>query len=153
MLESLVEYGYWGLLAASFLAATILPFSSELVLSLLVASGADIWWCVGVASLGNWGGGITNYWLGHLGKWEWIEKYLKVKRSKIETIAEKVQNRGAFIAFWSWLPVIGDPLALALGLLRAHFWSVAAAMLTGKTLRYIVWALTTLEVITWFQPV
>jgi len=45
MLDGLVEYGYWGLLLASFLAATVLPFSSEVVFAALIAAGLDIWQC------------------------------------------------------------------------------------------------------------
>src|SRR5690554_7662314 len=46
MLDGFAEYGYWGLLIASFLAATVLPFSSEVVFAALVASGLDIWQCI-----------------------------------------------------------------------------------------------------------
>ena len=79
------ELGYLGLFIASFLAATVVPFSSEVVFSALVFGGLDPWICVIVASLGNWLGGMSSYFLGRLGKMEWIEKYLRVKREKIET--------------------------------------------------------------------
>lgn len=53
MLDGLAEYGYWGLLLASFLAATILPFSSEVVFAALIAAGMDIWTSVLFATVGN----------------------------------------------------------------------------------------------------
>ena len=52
MLENLAEYGYWGLLLASFLAATILPFSSEVVFSALIAAGLDMWTLIIYATIG-----------------------------------------------------------------------------------------------------
>ena len=72
MLDGFVEYGYIGLFLASFLAATILPFGSEVVFVGLIAAGLNGWSCVLIASVGNWLGGMTNYYLGHLGKVEWI---------------------------------------------------------------------------------
>ena len=48
------DYGYFGLFLASFLAATVLPFSSEVVFTGLVFAGLDPWWCVFWATLGHW---------------------------------------------------------------------------------------------------
>ena len=62
MLEGLAEYGYWGLLLASFLAATILPFSSEVVFAALITAGADIWLSVLYATIGNAAGGDAIMW-------------------------------------------------------------------------------------------
>ena len=76
----LVAYGYLGLFIASFLAATVVPFSSELVFTALVLGGLDPWICVLVATAGNWLGGLTCYWLGSLGKLEWIEKWFRIKK-------------------------------------------------------------------------
>ena len=52
MLDGLAEYGYWGLLLASFLAATVLPFSSEVVFAALIAAGMDVWTSVFYATIG-----------------------------------------------------------------------------------------------------
>jgi membrane protein YqaA with SNARE-associated domain len=79
MLENLAEYGYWGLLLASFLAATILPFSSEVVFSALIAAGLDMWTLIIYATIGNAAGGSTCYYLGRLGKVEWLERWFKIK--------------------------------------------------------------------------
>lgn len=77
MLDGLAEYGYWGLLLASFLAATVLPFSSEVVFAALIAAGLDSWQCILFATLGNAAGGATCYYLGRLGKTEWLEKWFR----------------------------------------------------------------------------
>ena len=83
-MTDLIGLGYLGLFIASFLAATVVPFSSEVVFSAMVFGGLDAWTCVLVATLGNWLGGMTCYYLGRLGKIEWIEKYLRIKKEKME---------------------------------------------------------------------
>lgn len=138
MLDGFVEYGYIGLFLASFLAATILPFGSEFVFVGLLAMGMNGWGCVIVASIGNWLGGMTNYYLGRLGKIEWIEKYLKVDRAKIEKMQHWLEGKGAVMAFFSFLPVVGDLIALALGYMRANVYIVNVSMFTGKFLRYVL---------------
>jgi len=138
MLDGFVEYGYIGLFLASFLAATILPFGSEVVFAGLIALGMNAWTCVIIASVGNWLGGMTNYLLGRLGKIEWIEKYLKVKKEKIDKIQTWLEGKGAFMAFFSFLPVVGDVIALALGFMRANVYIVNVSMFIGKFARYVL---------------
>ncbi|NDW17653.1 DedA family protein [Dysgonomonas sp. 216] len=137
MLENFAEYGYIGLFLASFLAATILPLGSEVVFVALIAAGLDAWACVAVASVGNWLGGMTNYYLGMLGKIEWIEKYLKIKREKIIKLQKWLQGKGASMAFFSFLPVVGDVIAVALGYMRANVYIVNVSMFLGKFVRYV----------------
>ena len=137
---ALFDYNLWGLFLASFLAATVVPFSSEVVLTAVLANGTDVMWAVIIASLGNWAGGMTSFALGFLGKWEWIEKYLRVKRETIEKWHNRLYNRGAIFAFLTWLPGVGDIFAIGLGVLRTNIWIVAVTMFAGKLLRYIVWA-------------
>ena len=94
-MEALAGLGYFGLFLASFLAATILPFSSEVVFSAVVLAGLDLWTCTIVATLGNFLGGMTCYWMGKLGKIEWIEKYLKVPKDKIDKVHKFLDGKGA----------------------------------------------------------
>ena len=69
-MESLLEYGYIGLFVGSFLAATIFPFSSDVLLVGMLLAGGDPYITVVVATMGNWIGGLTSYWIGWLGKLE-----------------------------------------------------------------------------------
>jgi len=138
-LEGLFDYSLWGLFLASFLAATVVPFSSEALLSFLIVNGTDPYIAVAVASAGNWLGGMSSYTIGYLGKWEWIEKYLRIKRETIEKWHDRLYKRGAIFAFLSWVPAVGDIFAVGLGLLRANIWITAIAMLAGKFLRYVIW--------------
>jgi Predicted membrane protein len=138
-MEFLIEYGYIGVFFASFLAATILPFSSEIVLTGVLLGGATYWPCIISATIGNFLGGMTCYWLGMIGKVEWIKKYLRLDISRLQRIQEKIKNKGAWVSFFVFLPGIGDFIAVALGFLRVNVWFVAAFMLAGKALRYVIW--------------
>ena len=139
MAEGLLEYNLWGLFLASFLAATVVPFSSEAVLSVLIASGTGIKSAILVATAGNCLGGMRSFAIGYLGKWEWIEKYLRVKRESIEKWHDRLYKRGAFFAFFSWVPFVGDVFSVGLGLLRANILITALSMLAGRFARYLVW--------------
>ena len=134
-----MELGYLGLFLASFLAATVVPFSSEIIFSAMVFGGLDPWTCVWVATLGNWLGGMTSYYVGLLGKIEWIEKYLGVKKEKMESYTLRIQKYGDWFAFFSFVPFIGDVIAVATGFFRCNWWKVAISMLIGKFVRYVVW--------------
>lgn len=138
-MTGLMELGYLGLFIASFLAATVIPFSSEVIFSAMVFSGLDAWTCVWVATLGNWLGGMSCYYLGRLGKMDWIEKYLGVKKEKIEKFADRIHKHGDWFAFFSFLPGIGDIIAVASGFFRCRWWLVSISMLLGKFGRYVVW--------------
>lgn len=136
----LAQWGYVGLFLAAFLAATILPFASEFVFTAVVwQMGSDPWICVAVATVGNTLGGMTCYWLGLMGKLEWIEKYLHIKKEKIDHWVQRLHNHGDWIAFFSFLPGVGDFIAVASGFLRCNVWTVLVAMALGKLGRYIVW--------------
>jgi membrane protein YqaA with SNARE-associated domain len=138
-LEGLFDYSLAGLFLASFLAATVVPFSSEALLSFLIVNGTDPVIAVLVATAGNWLGGMSSYGIGYLGKWEWIEKYLRIKRETIEKWHNRLYKRGAIFAFLSWVPAVGDIFAVGLGLLRSNILITALAMLAGKFIRYVIW--------------
>ncbi|MBK3516041.1 YqaA family protein [Carboxylicivirga marina] len=147
----LFDSGYFALFLASFLAATVIPFSSEALLSGMLATNYNLYWCLGLATLGNWLGGMSSYGLGWLGKIQWIEKYLKIKHSQINKTQKRIKGKELWVAFFCWLPGVGDVIAVILGLLKVNIVWVSIGMFIGKLLRYIVWALITLEAINWFQ--
>lgn len=142
-MEAFVEWGYLGLFIASFLGATIIPFSSEVVFSLLVINGYDIKVSILVATIGNWLGGLSSYYLGRLGKWTTLEKYFKLKKKRIFQFKTKIDKWGSLLALFCWLPVIGDVIAVSLGFFRTNYILVAIWMFIGKILRYVIWALFT----------
>lgn len=141
ILEHIDTYGYILLFAICFLAATILPFSSDFLFAFMVAPNTqfDPIVCIIVATVGNWAGGMTNYFLGKLGKIEWIEKYLKIKKEKILKTQHWIQHRGgSILAFFSFAPFIGDVMAVALGYMRANLGAVTIYMFLGKLSRFVV---------------
>jgi membrane protein YqaA with SNARE-associated domain len=138
-MEGLFDYSLWGLFLASFLAATVVPFSSEALLTFLIINGTDPYAAVLVATAGNWLGGMSSYAIGYMGKWVWIEKYLRIKRETIEKWHDRLYRKGALFALLSWVPAVGDIFAVGLGLLRSSIPITAGAMLAGKFLRYVIW--------------
>lgn len=150
MLDGLSEFGYWGLLLASFLAATILPLSSEVVFAALIAAGYDIWSCIVYATIGNSAGGATCYYLGRLGKTEWLEKWFKIKPEKVDRMILRLQRKGAIMGFFGFLPALGDLMLVALGFMRANAPVVMISMTIGKFLRYLVIAFGTDRILSWF---
>ncbi|MDE7355866.1 MAG: DedA family protein [Rikenellaceae bacterium] len=134
------EWGYIGLFIGSFLAATIVPFSSDVLLVGMLLAGASVWPAVIVATAGNWLGGLTSYYIGYIGKWEWLERWFRVKRSTLERQKSRVDRYGPLLALMTWLPVVGDVFAIALGFYRQRFWPSAAYMLAGKAARFVIWA-------------
>ena len=72
MIDLLTQYGYWGMLAAAFLAGSFFPFSSEAVMLALLATGLDTWQLVVYGTVGNVLGSVFNYCVGRMGRLEWI---------------------------------------------------------------------------------
>ena len=136
-LQLLTTWGYAGMFLSAFLAGTLLPFSSEAVLLACVGLGLDSVLSTLATTLGNALGGLTCYWIGHLGKMNWIEKYFRVSPKQMERASRFIQGKGAWIAVFSFLPVIGDAILIVLGLMRANVWIVTTSMTIGKLARYI----------------
>ena len=141
MLDFLAEYGLLGLFIGSFLAATVVPFSADVLLvGMLVADVNSAVALLVVATLGNWIGGITSYGIGRAGKWEWIER-LHVSRESLEKQKTRIERFGAPIALLTWVPFIGDVFAVALGFYRVKFLPAIFWMLVGKGARFVCWYL------------
>lgn len=139
MIEFFQSWGYLGLFLGSFLASTVVPFSADaLIIGMLVVGGRP-WLCFLLATIGNWLGGMTSFAIGWIGKWEWIEKYLKVKRETLEKQKSKVDRFGPFLAFLAWLPVVGDVFAIALGFYKTKPVQCSIYMLLGRAARFLVW--------------
>ena len=139
-MEFLAQYGLIGLFIGSFLAATVVPFSADVLLIGMLAAGANPTATIIVATTGNWLGGITSYGIGRAGKWEWIEK-LRVSRESLEKQQKRIERFGAPIALLTWVPFIGDVFAVALGFYRVKLVPAMLWMLIGKAARFICWYL------------
>lgn len=139
MIELLGAWGYWGLFLGSFAAATVLPFSSDVLFVGLVVAGGDPWLCLLFATLGNWLGGLTSFGIGWLGRLDWLEKWFRVKPATIEKQKAKVDRWGDWLALLSWVPVVGDVFAIVLGFYKVNPLRCCLWLLVGKALRYLAW--------------
>lgn len=137
-MEFLAEYGVWGLFLASFLAATVLPLASEIVLVGVVAAGADPWAALYAAAAGNTLGGMTSYFLGYFFDIRKVCRWFGVKRERLERMYPRARRYGFFLGFLGFLPVIGDVVMIALGSLRTRWLGTLVVSALGRTLRYYV---------------
>ena len=137
-MEFLEGLGLFGLFIGSFLAATIVPFSADVMMVGMLATDSDSVTVIAVATMGNWLGGLTSYWVGRAGRWEWIER-LHVSRETLERQKSRIDRFGAPIALLTWVPFIGDVFAVALGFYRIKFIPTMFWMLIGKAARFICW--------------
>lgn len=140
MTEWLAEYGFIGLFFGAMLAATLIPLSSDVLMVALLATGAEPVAVVAAATAGNWAGGMLSYWLGYLGKWQWLERWFGITREKLERQRARIERWGALAASFTWLPLIGDVMAVGLGFYRIPVGRCAIFMLLGKAARYVVLA-------------
>lgn len=138
ILNFLVDWGYWGMLAAAFLAGSFFPFSSEAVMLALQAAGLDPVWLVVYGTIGNILGSVFNYCVSRMGNLVWIERYLHVSRESIEKAEKFMAGRGAWMGFFAFLPLLGSAITIALGLMRANVAISLISISIGKLLRYAV---------------
>lgn len=140
IIQFLIEWSYLGMFVASFLAGSIIPFSSEAVLVALVhpATGLDLTACLVSASIGNTLGGMTCYSLGRLGKTDWLTKFFRMDKEKIDKMQIYLHNKSGFMGFFAFLPILGSIIAVALGFIRSNFGIVSLSMFVGKSLRYFL---------------
>ena len=118
----------WGLFVATFLAATLFPGGSEAALfGVLKLDPGLLWPALIVATIGNTLGGLTSYFIGR-----------SIPQHRTLRSLERVRRHGTAILLLSWLPVVGDPMCVAAGLLRLNPWVSAAFIATGKLGRYLV---------------
>jgi membrane protein YqaA with SNARE-associated domain len=137
-IDLLTSYGYTGMLLAAFLAGSFFPFSSELVMAGLMATGLDPWQLMIYGTIGNVLGSIFNYCVGRMGKLEWIEKYLHVKKADIDKAERFMKGRGAWMGFFAFLPALGSAITIALGFMRANVVITFVSITLGKILRYLI---------------
>ena len=138
LIQFLVSYGYAGMFISAVIAGSFLPFSSEAVMTMLIAAGLQPIPLLVYATIGNWAGSMFNYWVGHQGKMEWIERYLHVSHEKLEKARRFMGERGAWMGFFSFLPVIGTAICIVLGLMRANLTISAVSVFLGKVVRYVI---------------
>lgn len=129
---------YAGLFAAAFLAATILPFASEVPLILVVRSTGDVLWPVVVATVGNYLGACTTYALARAA----VRRFARDAESRSPHALAAVRRYGPPALLLSWVPVLGDGLVAVAGAASMPFAAFSMWTALGKAARYgvVAWA-------------
>lgn len=138
VLNFLIDWGYWGMLVSAFLAGSFFPFSSEAVMVGLQAAGLEPLPLVIYGTVGNVLGSLFNYGIGRMGRMEWIERYLHVKRESLDRAQRFVGGRGAWMGFFAFLPILGSAITILLGLMKANIVITITSVSIGKFLRYLL---------------
>jgi len=128
------DYGPFGLFLSSFLAATILPFSSEVALIGAVELGMNTSDALVYASLGNCLAVAVNYLLGYF-LYQVMQQ--KIQNSKTGQSAYRLSHKyGYYTLILSPLPIIGDPITIVSGLIRLNFFWFVCITFSLRILRY-----------------
>lgn len=139
--------GLWGLFGSAFLSATILPGSSEVVLSALITAFPDkAWPGFGVALAGNLLGCLLTFGMGHAGR-QGYERFQKVKVDMDGPQVQRLRRWGPPALLLSFLPLVGDALVLAAGWLRMPLAQSMFWIAIGKGCRYLLVVLGMLGVL------
>ena len=138
--------GYLGLLLASLIAATFLPLQSELVLvSLLLTNDFSVATLFIVATVGNVLGSLVNWLLGlYLLRWR-DKRWFPVSEARLIQAQQAYGRYGFWSLLLSWMPIIGDPLTLAAGVMREPLWRFLLMVSLAKAGRYLVLIALTLH--------
>ncbi|CUS48702.1 MAG: putative membrane protein [Idiomarinaceae bacterium HL-53] len=137
-MNMLFEFGYVGLFLSAFLAATILPFSSEVVLSTLLIAELSPAWLIVSATAGNVLGSCANYGLGSSLRAPRVQTWLGISPRAFEQAETRFQRMGTWALLFAWVPVIGDPLTFVAGALRVNLVWFLILVSVGKLARYLV---------------
>ena len=138
----------WGMFLSAFVAATLFPAQSELVLTGLLATG-DVppAWLIGVATCGNVLGSVVNWGIGRVCHQFKNRRWFPVDPAALEKATRWYRRYGRWSLLLSWAPIIGDPLTLAAGLLKEPLTSFLLLVSVAKLARYLAVAGVTLPFI------
>lgn len=133
-----LSFGYLGLFAISFLAATLLPMASEVAFIAMPALGYNIWGVFLAGTTGSILGSVSNYIIGKKGGAYVLERYSGKQNRRLAQAVDLYQRWGPLIVFMAWVPVIGDPLTIVAGVFRLQFGRFIFWLTLGKTCKYLV---------------
>ena len=130
-------YIYISLFFTSFLASTVLPLGSEGLVAYMAGIGHSPVLIIIIASIGNFLGSLTTYYVGLMGEKTILSRYINEKDEKIAKARDLFNRYGTPVLFFSWLPVIGDVLALFAGMAKTDIHKFTLFVFSGKFARYI----------------
>lgn len=127
---------YLAVFVSSFLAATIIPFYSEIAVAGALAAGAEPWPLIAVATLGNTLGAVVGWWLGLLVLRFRDRRWFPASASELERAQRWFQRFGVWSLLFAWLPIGGDALTVVAGIMRVRIDVFVVLVGVGKGLRY-----------------
>jgi len=132
----------WALFFSALVSATLFPGGSEALLLYRLSEGANPYALVAIATVGNVLGSLITYGMGRLGNEAIHRKWLRISEQQTVRAERSFEKYGRPSLLLAWLPVVGDPLCLAAGLLRCSVISFLALVALGKFGRYafLAWA-------------
>ncbi|NRB23749.1 YqaA family protein [Shewanella sp.] len=127
----------WLMFSAAFLAATLLPGGSEVLLVALLNDDSSNWLALVIlASVGNTLGSITSYYLGSLGRFARSPE--EMAKGKYKRSIELIEKYGYWALLLAWTPIIGDLLCLLAGWMKLPLLRSTLMILIGKSVRYFL---------------
>ncbi|MEP3917643.1 YqaA family protein [Ascidiaceihabitans sp.] len=136
---------YTTLFASALIAATILPLQSEAVLVALMLDGMrPVAVLLMVATFGNVLGAVVNWGLGRFLVRFKDRRWFPASQNRLQQAERWYRRYGLWSLLASWVPIIGDPITVIAGVLRAPFWPFLALVTVAKAGRYLVLAAVTL---------
>lgn len=133
--------GYIGLFLSALVAATILPMQSEAVLGgLLLAGDLPVASLLLVATVGNVLGSVINWVLGRYLLRFKDRRWFPIKDAQLVRAQDWYHRYGRWSLLGSWLPVVGDPLTVAAGVMREPLVPFVILVTLAKGTRYLVLA-------------
>lgn len=138
LIEFFKDYGYWGMGILSFLSGSVVPIASEVLLVFFLNLGLNAVSLTLVATLGNTLGGITCFMIGYLTNKATVQRLFRISDRRMKRADMMIQKYGFWTAALSFVPVIGEALLVALGIMRVDKYKVMSVMAFGKFVRYVL---------------
>ena len=138
---------YLTMFASAFLAATVVPFASEITLAAAIAAGGTVPWLVVVATLGNTLGAVVNWGLGRFIERFRDRPWFPADPRRLERAQAWFRRYGVWTLLLAWVPVVGEPLTVIAGAMRVGIAPFVILVATGKGLRYVVFALAAAQAV------
>ena len=134
--ESLGSMSYLSLFISSFIAATLLPFYSEVILGVMLSNGYNPLWLWLSATCGNTLGAWVNWLLGRYLLHFQDRKWFPFKPKSLDKAQQGFNKYGLWSLLFAWLPVVGDPITFVAGMMKVRVLPFLILVFMGKGLRY-----------------
>ncbi len=139
---------YFTMFASAFLAATVVPFASEITLTAALAAGGAVHWLIVVATLGNTLGAAVNWVLGRFIEHFRGRRWFPADAKQLERAQVWFRRYGVWSLLLAWAPIVGDALTVIAGAMRVHIALFLVLVAVGKGVRYVVLAFAVEGVVT-----